>query len=100
MPRSQRVRRSGWLRDAVAENVFAGTAMARRAGYMYGASVPKGPAGLIGTGLGQTTSAGEAMLIAPTVEITATGMQLTIDGVRMVFQLTPDTEAPTFASRT
>jgi hypothetical protein len=49
---------------------------------------------LIGTGLGQTTSAGEATLIAPTVEITATGLQLTIDGVRMVFQLTPDTEPP------
>jgi alkyl sulfatase BDS1-like metallo-beta-lactamase superfamily hydrolase len=68
--------------------------MARRAGYMYGASVPKGPAGLIGTGLGQTTSTGEASIIAPTLEITATGQELTIDGMRMVFQLTPDTEAP------
>jgi alkyl sulfatase BDS1-like metallo-beta-lactamase superfamily hydrolase len=84
----------GFMDHAVAENVFAGTAMTRRAGYMYGASVPKGPTGMIGTGLGQTTATGEATLIPPTVEITATGQELTVDGVRMVFQLTPDTEAP------
>ena len=48
----------GFMEHAVAENVFAGTAMARRAGYMYGASVAKGPDGLIGAGLSQTTSTG------------------------------------------
>ncbi|HLN76825.1 MAG TPA: alkyl sulfatase dimerization domain-containing protein [Nocardioidaceae bacterium] len=84
----------GFMQHAVAENVFAGTAMARRAGYMYGASVDKGPAGQIGAGLGQTTSTGEATLIPPTVDITHTGQELTLDGVRMVFQVTPGTEAP------
>jgi alkyl sulfatase BDS1-like metallo-beta-lactamase superfamily hydrolase len=84
----------GFMDHAIAENVFAGVAMARRAGYMYGAAVPKGPTGMIGTGLGQTTSTGETTLIPPTVEITATGQELTVGGVRMVFQLTPDTEAP------
>ena len=84
----------GFLEHAVAENVFAGTAMARRAAYMYGAALDKGPSGQIGAGLGQTTSTGEPTLIAPTVEITHTGQELVVDGVRMVFQLTPGTEAP------
>lgn len=84
----------GFMQHAVAENVFAGTAMARRAGYMYAASVDKGPKGQIGAGLGQTTSTGEATLIPPTLDITHTGQELTVDGVRIVFQLTPGTEAP------
>lgn len=84
----------GFLRHAVSENVFAGTAMARRAAYMYGAVLPKGERGQIGTGLGQTTSTGMAGLIPPTVDITDTGQTETVDGIRMVFQLTPGTEAP------
>ncbi|WP_416063537.1 alkyl/aryl-sulfatase [Rhodococcus indonesiensis] len=85
---------AGFLEHAVSENLFAGTAMSRRSGYMYGAALAKGPAGQIGAGLGPTTSAGTVTLIAPTVDITATGQELTVDGVRMVFQLTPGTEAP------
>jgi alkyl sulfatase BDS1-like metallo-beta-lactamase superfamily hydrolase len=82
------------MEHAIIENVFAGTAMTRRAGYMYGAALEKGPAGQIGAGLGQTTSTGETTLIVPTVDITTTGQELTIDGVRIVFQVTPGTEAP------
>ena len=84
----------GFMEHAIVENIFAGTAMTRRAGYMYGAAVEKGPAGQIGAGLGQTTSTGEATLIVPTIDITTTGQELTIDGVRIVFQVTPGTEAP------
>ena len=84
----------GFMEHAVSENVFAGPAMGRRAGYMYGAALDKGPAGQIGAGLGQTTSLGEPTLIAPTVDITTTGQELTVDGVRIVFQVTPGTEAP------
>jgi alkyl sulfatase BDS1-like metallo-beta-lactamase superfamily hydrolase len=92
--RTQVIAPEGFMDYAVSENVYAGTAMARRAGYMYGAALPKGPAGQIGTGLGQTTSLGEPTLIAPTVDITTTGQELVIDGVRIVFQVTPGTEAP------
>jgi hypothetical protein len=53
-----------------------------------------GPAGQIGTGLGQTTRPGTISLIAPTIDITHTGQTLTIDGVEIVFQMTPGTEAP------
>jgi alkyl sulfatase BDS1-like metallo-beta-lactamase superfamily hydrolase len=84
----------GFMEHAVSENVFAGPAMGRRAAYMYGAALEKGPAGQIGSGLGQTSSLGEPTLIAPTVDITATGQELIVDGVRIQFQLTPGTEAP------
>ncbi len=84
----------GFMEHAVSENVFAGTAMARRAGYMYGAALDKGPAGQVGAGLGQTTSTGEPTLISPTIDITTTGQELTVAGVRIVFQVTPGTEAP------
>ena len=84
----------GFLEHAVAENVYAGTAMARRAGYMYGAALDRGPAGQVGAGLGQTTSTGTITLIAPTDSIVASGDERVIDGIRMEFQITPGTEAP------
>jgi alkyl sulfatase BDS1-like metallo-beta-lactamase superfamily hydrolase len=84
----------GFLEHAVSENVYAGTAMGRRAAYMYGAALAKGARGQVGSGLGQTTSTGAVGLIPPTVDITHTGQTETVDGIRMVFQLTPGTEAP------
>jgi len=85
---------AGFLEHAVSENVFAGTAMGRRAAYMYGAKLRRGPDGQIGSGLGQTTSLGTVTLIPPNLEIAETGREEVVDGVRMVFQLTPGTEAP------
>jgi len=84
----------GFLFHAVNENVFAGVAMGRRSSYMFGALLPKGPTGQVGSGLGQTTSLGTMTLIPPTVDIVRTGQEETVDGIHMVFQLTPDTEAP------
>ncbi|HET9197609.1 MAG TPA: alkyl sulfatase dimerization domain-containing protein [Solirubrobacterales bacterium] len=84
----------GFLHHAVSENVYAGTAMARRAGYMYGARLGRGPDAGIGSGLGQTTSLGTLTLIPPNREVSRTGQEEVVDGVRMVFQLTPGTEAP------
>ncbi len=84
----------GFLDQAVSENVFAGTAMARRAAYMYGAALARGPHGQVGAGLGQTTSTGTFSLVPPTLDITATGQEEVLDGVRMVFQMAPGTEAP------
>ena len=84
----------GFLEHAVAENVYAGTAMSRRAVYMYGPSLEKGPQGQIGAGLGMTTSAGSISLVPPTLDITHTGQEEVLDGVRIQFQMTPGTEAP------
>ncbi|MFE3069266.1 alkyl/aryl-sulfatase [Streptomyces sp. NPDC059247] len=85
---------AGFLEHAVSENVYAGNAMTRRASFMYGANLPKAPDGQIGAGLGPTTSIGTISLVPPTVDITETGQEETVDGVRIVFQLTPGTEAP------
>ncbi|MFD5886164.1 alkyl/aryl-sulfatase [Streptomyces sp. NPDC060334] len=85
---------AGFLEHAVAENVYAGGAMTRRAVYMYGAELAKGPAGQIGAGLGMTTSKGTITLVPPTLDITHTGQEETLDGVRIIFQMTPGTEAP------
>ena len=84
----------GFLEHAVSENVYAGNAMTRRAVYMYGAALPKAPDGQIGTGLGMTTSTGTISLIPPTTDITRPGQEEEIDGIRLLFQPTPGTEAP------
>ncbi len=79
---------------AVSENVIAGNVMGRRAVYMYGALLPRNDRGSVSGGLGMTTSTGLAGLILPTHEVTDTGEALSIDGVNMVFQMTPGSEAP------
>ncbi|WP_313812719.1 alkyl sulfatase dimerization domain-containing protein [Glutamicibacter sp.] len=85
----------GFVEHAVSENVYAGTAMGRRAGYMYGAALERSAHGAVGAGLGQTTSAGgEIGLIVPTLLIATTGETHTIDGVEIEFQMAPGTEAP------
>jgi alkyl sulfatase BDS1-like metallo-beta-lactamase superfamily hydrolase len=84
----------GFVEHAVSENVYAGTAMARRAGYMYGAVLDRGPLGQVGAGLGQTTSSGEVGMIVPTHIIRTTGETHTVDGVEIEFQMAPGTEAP------
>ncbi|HEX3390445.1 MAG TPA: alkyl sulfatase dimerization domain-containing protein [Streptosporangiaceae bacterium] len=84
----------GFMEHAVSENVYAGVAMNRRAAYMYGAILGRSPTGQVSTGLGIATSEGSVGLIPPTVDVTHTGQEETVDGVRIVFQITPGTEAP------
>jgi alkyl sulfatase BDS1-like metallo-beta-lactamase superfamily hydrolase len=84
----------GFMEHAISENVYAGTAMQRRATYMYGTALPHDEKGLVDNGLGKYTPFGRASLIAPTVDIGETGQNLTIDGVRMEFQYNTNTEAP------
>lgn len=85
----------GFMEAAVSENVIAGPAMLRRAAYMYGALLPADARGLVGSGLGRATPVGGTVaLVAPTDLIAETGEERTVDGVRIVFQVTPDTEAP------
>ena len=84
----------GFTEHAVQENVYAGPAMTRRATYMYGALLARGPLGQVGCGLGQAASTGEVAVIVPTIDIQATGETRTIDGVEIEFQMAPGTEAP------
>ena len=83
-----------FMEHTVAENVYAGNAMSRRLFYQYGALLPASPFGYVGQGLGQGVASGDITLIAPTRIIEDDIEELTIDGVRMVFQNTPNTEAP------
>jgi alkyl sulfatase BDS1-like metallo-beta-lactamase superfamily hydrolase len=85
----------GFFEAAISENVLAGTAMLRRAMYMYGALLAHDAQGHVDTGLGKGLPALPTVgLAAPNMEIETTGTELVIDGVRMVFQITPGTEAP------
>ncbi|MFC3965259.1 alkyl/aryl-sulfatase [Nocardia jiangsuensis] len=84
----------GFMAEVVSENVYAGVAMTRRSTYMYGRGMTPGPEGQCSTGLGIQTSRGTVGLIAPSLDITHTGQRETVDGVPIVFQLTPGTEAP------
>lgn len=78
----------------VSENVFAGNAMNRRLFYQYGLLLPASPHGYVGQGLGQGVSAGAMGLIPPTRFVTEPIEEFEVDGVRMIFQNTPNTEAP------
>ena len=84
----------GFLEHAVAENVMAGTAMSRRASYMYGNLLPPSETGQLGAGLGTTTSAGTVTLIPPTDIISKTGEKRVIDGLTYEFLYAPGSEAP------
>lgn len=83
-----------FMEFTVSENVFAGNAMNRRLFYQYGLLLPAAPHGYVGQGLGQGVSAGATGLIPPTRLVTEPIEEFEVDGVRMVFQNTPNTEAP------
>jgi alkyl sulfatase BDS1-like metallo-beta-lactamase superfamily hydrolase len=84
----------GFMEHAVSENIYAGNAMSRRLFYQYGVLLPASPRGYVGQGLGQGVSAGTITLIAPTHVVEKDFETLTVDGVKMIFQNTPHTEAP------
>ncbi len=83
-----------FLAHTISENVYAGNAMNRRLFYQYGLLLPASPHGYAGQGLGQAVSAGAIGLIAPTRYVEADIEEIEVDGVRMIFQNTPNTEAP------
>jgi alkyl sulfatase BDS1-like metallo-beta-lactamase superfamily hydrolase len=78
----------------ISENVYAGNAMNRRLFYQYGLLLPAAPHGYVGQGLGQGVSAGAVGLIAPNRYVEKDIEEFEVDGVRMIFQNTPNTEAP------
>jgi alkyl sulfatase BDS1-like metallo-beta-lactamase superfamily hydrolase len=85
---------AGFMEHAVAENVYSGNAMNRRAFLQYGLLLPRGPFGHVDQSIGKNTAAGTTGLIEPTRYISKDFEELTVDGVAMVFQNTPGTEAP------
>jgi linear primary-alkylsulfatase len=84
----------GFMEEAISENIYAGNAMTRRAFFQYGVLLKRGPFGHVDQSIGKNTSAGNSGVIAPNITITDDLQDLTVDGVKMVFQNTPGTEAP------
>ncbi|WP_241018341.1 alkyl sulfatase dimerization domain-containing protein [Paraburkholderia sp. Tr-20389] len=84
----------GFMEEAVSENIFAGNAMSRRATYMYGGLLPDDARGSVGSGLGLPNVHGTLTLLQPNKLIKDTGEKITIDGIEVVFQMAPGTEAP------
>ncbi len=85
---------AGFMEAVSGENVLAGLPMMRRALFQFGNLLPRGPRGQVDAGLGKGIARGASGLIAPTQMIDEPIEEHTIDGVRIVFQLAPETEAP------
>jgi alkyl sulfatase BDS1-like metallo-beta-lactamase superfamily hydrolase len=83
-----------FMDEVVSENVLAGTAMVRRAQFQFGATLAKGPRGQVDAGLGKVTSRGTVTLLPPTRLIKDRLETHRLDSIEIVFQLTPETEAP------
>jgi len=99
LPESERagvpiVAPKGFIEEATSENVLAGITMGRRAGFMYGMHLARSPRGHVTTGLGQAPARGTIGIARPTNLIDDTPQEMTLDGVRFVFQYTPGSEAP------
>jgi alkyl sulfatase BDS1-like metallo-beta-lactamase superfamily hydrolase len=83
-----------FMQHTISENVYAGNAMNRRLFYQYGLLLPASPYGYVGQGLGQGVSAGRTGLIPPTKVVDKDIEEIDVDGIKMIFQNTPRTEAP------
>jgi len=84
----------GFMKHAISENVYAGNAMSRRLMLTYGTLLPRSPFGHVDQAIGKNVAAGDLGLIPPTRTVSKDIEEITIDGVQMVFQNTPGTEAP------
>jgi alkyl sulfatase BDS1-like metallo-beta-lactamase superfamily hydrolase len=85
---------AGFMEAIAGENVLAGLPMIRRAQFQFGGLLPRGPRGQVDAGLGKGVARGNPGLVAPTHSITQPIEKHTIDGLEIVFQLAPETEAP------
>ncbi len=92
--RTQIIAPVGFAEAALAENVLAGNAMTRRASYMYGPLLAKGPTGVVSNGLGLGIPFAPTTFMVPTVDVTEDVQTMVVDGVELTFMLAPDTEAP------
>jgi len=84
----------GFMNAAIAENVFAGNAMTRRTQWQYAVLLQRNPFGHVDQAIGKNVANGNVGLIAPNRLVVKDFEEITLDGVKMVFQNAPDTEAP------
>jgi alkyl sulfatase BDS1-like metallo-beta-lactamase superfamily hydrolase len=80
---------------AIGENVVAGNAMSRRAGFAFGSLLDLNPRGMITCGIGVISTPGPTVsYISPTDAVTETGTRRELAGLEFEFLYAPDTEAP------
>jgi alkyl sulfatase BDS1-like metallo-beta-lactamase superfamily hydrolase len=84
----------GFMEESISENLYGGNAMTRRKSYTYGDVLPPSPYGHVDASIGKAVASGEVGIMPPTKVIEDAIEEMTVDGVRMVFQNTPGTEAP------
>lgn len=85
---------AGFTEEAFSETILAGVPMRRRSLFQFGTSLDAGPMGHVDSGLGKAAGRGGDGFIAPNMLITQPQERHVIDGIEIVFQLTPGTEAP------
>ena len=85
---------AGFVEEAFAESILAGVPMRRRSMYQFGTSLAAGAMSHVDSGLGKAVGRGTDGFIAPNVLVSQRLEKHVIDGVEIVFQLTPGTEAP------
>ncbi|WP_273979427.1 alkyl/aryl-sulfatase [Vibrio parahaemolyticus] len=84
----------GFTQASVDENILGGNLQSRRVAYQYGALLPRGPKGMMTTGLGLATAAGTTSFIIPTDVIKEDGQIMNLAGLKVEFMMAQDTEAP------
>lgn len=84
----------GFEEEATSENIIAGTAMSRRAMYMYGKRLARNERGHIDSGLGKGPAFGTFGIQSPTILIGADNATIDIDGLTLNFQSVSGSEAP------
>ncbi|MFC8449281.1 alkyl/aryl-sulfatase [Kitasatospora sp. NPDC057223] len=82
-------------KHAIGENVIAGNAMSRRAGYAFNSLLDQNATGCVTCGIGIGTVPGVTVsYISPTDPVTETGTRRDLGGLEFEFLYAPDTEAP------
>ena len=85
---------SGFMHEAVSENIVAGPAMMRRGAYMMGNALDRSATGHVDTGLGKQVIFGSTSILQPTLVIDQPQVDMTIDGIDFEFYNMPNSEAP------
>ena len=85
---------NGFTEESFSESILAGVPMRRRALFQFGWSLEPGVMAHVDSGLGKAVGRGGDGFIAPTQLIRESVERHVIDGVEIVFHLTPGTEAP------
>jgi alkyl sulfatase BDS1-like metallo-beta-lactamase superfamily hydrolase len=84
----------GFEEEATSENIIAGTAMSRRAMYMYGKRLARNERGHIDSGLGKGPAFGTFGIESPSILIGDGNNKIDIDGLNIHFQNVSGSEAP------